>query len=111
MTTKREREFMRLAIKEARRSTHKDQRVHPEVGAVVVEGNRVLKSGCHGDQEPCDHAEYTVLEKKLPNRKLAGCTVYTTLEPCTTRKHPKVDCAARLIERRVSRVVIGMLDP
>jgi pyrimidine deaminase RibD-like protein len=102
---------MRLAIKEARRSVPEDGRVHPWVGAVVVKDGQVLASSCRGDLEPGDHAEFTLLEKKLVNRALAGSTVYTTLEPCTTRKHPKVPCAERLIEHRVSRVVIGMLDP
>jgi len=102
---------MRLAIREARRSRPEDDNPHPYVGVVVARGNEVLASACRGDLAPGDHAEYTVLEKKLGSDTLAGCTVYTTLEPCTTRNHPKVPCADRLIQRRVGRVVIGALDP
>lgn len=111
MTKDSELEHMRLAIHEARRSRFEDDRPHPYVGVVVVRDGEVLASACRGDRALGDHAEFGALEKKLASERVAGCTVYTTLEPCTTRNHPKVPCADRLIERRVGRVVIGMLDP
>ena len=105
-----DRRFARLAIEEARRSVPEDDRVHPNVGVVVVKDGRVLATAHRGEFPQC-HGEYIVLEKKLPDVSLAGSTVYTTLEPCTSRNHPKVPCATRLAERKVGRVVIGMLDP
>lgn len=111
MTRDSELEHMRLAIREARRSRPEDDRPHPRVGVVVVREGEALASACRGDRAPGEHAEYGALEGKLASERLAGCTVYTTLEPCTTRNHPKVPCADRLIQRRVARVVIGALDP
>lgn len=110
-TDESELQHMQFAVHEARRSRHEDDHVHPYVGVVVVRDGQILASACRGDREPGDHAEYGALEKKLEKEVLAGSTVYTTLEPCTTRNHPKVPCAKRLIDRKVERVVIGMLDP
>ena len=105
-------EHMRLAISEAKRSrSEEDDRPHPKVGAVVVRDNQVLASACRGDHTLGEHAEYRALEGMLANETLAGCTVYTTLEPCTARHYPKVPCAERLVDRRIGRVVIGALDP
>lgn len=105
-----DRQFMEMAIEEARKSTGEDRRSHPKVGAVVVKDGRVLAKAHRGEFPGC-HAEYIALEKKLADQSLTGSTVYTTLEPCTSRNHPKIPCAIRLIERKVARVVIGILDP
>jgi len=102
--------FAKLAVQEARKSSPEDGRVHPKVGVVVVKDGRVLGSAHRGEFPQC-HAEFIALEKKLLDVSLSGATVYTTLEPCTVRNPPKVPCASRLADRKVARVVIGMLDP
>ncbi len=105
-----DRHFARLAIEEARRSVAEDDRPHPRVGAVVVKNGKILAKA-HRGENPKSHAEYVALEEKLSNETLAGATVYTTLEPCIKRNPPKICCAQRLVERKVARVLIGMLDP
>jgi len=102
---------MRLAVRAARESVAEDEKPHPKVGVVIAREGNIL-AVCHrGETGPGNHAEFAALEIKLPNEHLAGATVYTTLERCTNRNHPKIPCAKRLIERRVGRVVIGMVDP
>jgi pyrimidine deaminase RibD-like protein len=103
-------QFEQMAIEEALKSVPEDDRPHPKVGAIVVKNGRVLSKAHRGESPKC-HAEYIALEQKLSDDLVAGATVYTTLEPCTTRKHPKIPCAQRLVDRKVARVVIGMLDP
>jgi pyrimidine deaminase RibD-like protein len=104
-------DFMFQAIEESRKSKFEDSRTHPYVGVVVVKNGRLLATAYRGELASGNHAEFTALEGKLPDELIAGATVYTTLEPCTTRNHPKLPCAQRLIERKVGRVVMGMLDP
>ena len=107
-----DREFMQMAIDEARKSVPEgDGRTHPRVGVVVVKDGLVIATAHRGELKAGEHAEFTALEGKCSEELLAGVTVYTTLEPCVVRSPPKTPCAHRLIERKVARVVIGMLDP
>jgi pyrimidine deaminase RibD-like protein len=105
-----DRRFALLAIEEAKKSVAEDDRPHPKVGAVVVKDGKVLAKAHRGENTK-SHAEYVALEEKLSSETLAGATVYTTLEPCIKRNPPKICCAQRLVDRRVARVFIGMLDP
>jgi pyrimidine deaminase RibD-like protein len=106
-----DRQFMELAVAEAARSDSPGQRILPLVGAVAVRDTQVLATAYRGELSRGEHAEFTLLERHLSSVPLEGATIFTTLEPCSLRSHPKVSCAERMIERRVGRVVVGMLDP
>lgn len=104
----KERELMELAVRVAGQSVpENDGRIHPLVGAVIARDGHVLETGFRGETSNA-HAEEAALGK-LNAAQAAGTTVYTTLEPCTTRK--KMPCAQWLITKGVSRVFIGVLDP
>ena len=110
-----DRKFCEMAVELARKSiAENDGEPHPYVGAVVVKDGKILASGCRGETGEGRHAEYCALRKindDVDNVDLSGCTVYTTLEPCSFRKTGKTACADRLIKGKVApRVVFGMAD-
>jgi pyrimidine deaminase RibD-like protein len=108
---------MQLALDAARRQAQRHgsgegtERPNPLVGCVVVTRDGRVEVGYRGEVHPTDHAEFTVLEKKLLGVDVRGATVFTTLEPCTDRSPDKTPCADRLVEAGVARVVIGYMDP
>ncbi len=103
-----ERELMELAVEIAEKSISEGGGPRPTVGAVIARDGHVLETGFRGEGEPGRHAEEAALAK-LTGAQAAKTVVYTTLEPCTSRR--RMPCAQRLITKQVERVVIGMLDP
>ena len=70
-------------------------------GAIAVAANRTLR-----DQDATAHAETLAVRDAsaaLGSWRLAGCTLYVTLEPCAM-------CAGALVLARIHRVVFGAWD-
>ncbi len=112
MTSADEVAFMEEAVNLARKCVSEDDLARPKVAAVVVKDGTILAGAYRGEKGLGEHAEYTALERKLKDKSIAGATVYTTLEPCTYRcGTSKLPCTDRLRDRKVARVVMGMLDP
>ena len=93
----RDIEFVKKAIELARQSRHEPGRVTPFVGAVATRDHELLETAYRGELKPGEHAEFTLVERKLKDAKLAGATIFTTLEPCTKRGAGKIPCAEQLI--------------
>ena len=108
-----EMEAMERAVEASRNCTQEPGKdtPTPSVGAAIIHNGKILEVAYRGELAPGDHAEFTLLEKKLPGVDLNGATLITTLEPCTIRGEGKIACANRIIERGISRVLIGILDP
>jgi pyrimidine deaminase RibD-like protein len=112
--TPQDKQYCKLAVELAAKSiAEKDGKPHPYVGAVVVKDGQIIATGYRGETGDGRHAEYCALRKindDVDNVDLSGCTVYTTLEPCSIRKPGKTPCTNRLIKGKVERVVYGLAD-
>ena len=97
-------QFMRLALAQAAQSGS-----DVPVGAVIVRDGQVIASA-HNEREaqdsPLAHAEMLALERAcraLHTRRLSGCTLYVTLEPCPM-------CAGAMVMAQLDDCVFGAYD-
>jgi tRNA(adenine34) deaminase len=80
------------------------------VGAVLVVEGQIIGRGHNRVitvNDPTAHAEVEALReaaRETGNYRLAGSTLYTTIEPCAM-------CAGAIVHARVGRLVFGASDP
>jgi len=100
-------EYMERALLLARKAAE-----HGEipVGALIVDENGEIVGEGYNLREtlcsPTAHAEMIAIEtaaKKLGRRRLSGCTLYVTLEPCPM-------CAGAVMNAGLKRLVYGAFD-
>lgn len=98
--------YMNIALQLAKKGKGKVN-PNPLVGAIIVRDGVILGRGYHKEYGKA-HAEVNAfLDAK---EDITGATMYVTLEPCSHYgKTPP--CVERIIENKISRVVIGMIDP
>ncbi|KNE56248.1 hypothetical protein AMAG_02082 [Allomyces macrogynus ATCC 38327] len=71
----------------------------------------VLATGFSRELPGNTHAEEVCLLKLPVGTDLAGCTMYTTMEPCSTRLSGRPSCTGRVLDAKVPRVVMGIVEP
>src|SRR5262245_18116121 len=99
--------FMRLALREAEAALAEGE---VPIGAEIVREGQLIGSA-HNQREqlhdPTAHAEMIAITQAasaIGDWRLEGCTLYVTLEPCST-------CAGAVVLARLPRVVYGAADP
>lgn len=105
MTT--DERYMKEAIKQAKKAYALKE---VPIGCVIVYEDKIIARGYNRrntDKNTLSHAEILAIKKaskKLGDWRLEDCTLYVTLEPCQM-------CAGAIVQARVSRVVIGSMNP
>lgn len=106
---------MLFAIDISLKSENEDDRHHPQVGALLINGDgEVVEQAYRGEfgGRGGQHAEFVLLEKcNLSEKELKHCAIVSTLEPCVRRGVEKTPCANRIIDSGVKAVLVGMIDP
>ncbi len=99
--------YMKEAIRQARQALALNE---VPIGCVIVYEGKIIARGYNRrntDKSTLSHAELNAIRraaKKLGDWRLDGCTMYVTLEPCQM-------CAGAIVQARISRVVIGCMNP
>lgn len=99
--------YMKEAIRQAKKAYAIGE---VPIGCVIVYEDRIIGRGYNRrttDKNTLAHAELIAIKKaskKMGDWRLEDCTMYVTLEPCQM-------CSGAIVQSRMSRVVVGCMNP
>lgn len=99
--------WMKKAYTEAEKALKHDE---VPVGAIVVKDNHIIARAYNQVEtlkDPTAHAEMIAITsacETLEEKRLEGCTLYVTLEPCPM-------CAGAIVHARLDTIVYAAADP
>lgn len=99
--------YMKEAIRQAKKAYAIGE---VPIGSVIVYEDKIIGRGYNRrttDKNTLAHAELIAIRKagkKMGDWRLEGCTMYVTLEPCQM-------CSGAIVQSRMSRVVVGCMNP
>jgi len=112
-----DRRWLREAIELSRRSPVSARAY--SVGAVIVDADgEIVATGFSRERDARDHAEEAALRtaaaaNTTPDaaRRLAGATLYSSLEPCSVRASRPRSCTELILAAGIRRVVFAWREP
>lgn len=109
--TDRDRRYLQDAIELAQRCPVSQTAF--SVGAVIVDADgAVLATGYSRETDPHDHAEEVALAKlTIDDPRLRHVTLYSSLEPCSTRASRPRSCAELILATAIPRIVFAWREP
>jgi diaminohydroxyphosphoribosylaminopyrimidine deaminase/5-amino-6-(5-phosphoribosylamino)uracil reductase len=108
-TAEKDFQFMRLALRLARRG-YGATSPNPMVGAVLVKGGKIIGRGWHR-RAGLPHAEIEALrDAQKRGHSPRGAALYVTLEPCCTHGRTP-PCTDAIVAAGIKTLVIGVTDP
>lgn len=83
------------------------------VGAVIVgDDGRVIADGYSRRGDPHEHAEEAALRTLAhDDPRLAGATLYSSLEPCSARSSRPRPCSSLILDTPIPRIVFAWREP
>ncbi|WP_083501678.1 deaminase [Sphaerimonospora mesophila] len=109
-----DRRWLREAIELSRRCPPSDTAY--SVGAIIVAGDGTrLADGYSRDVDPRVHAEESALAALAGSGRgsagLADATIYSSLEPCSSRRSRPRTCTQLILSAGIGRVVFALHEP
>jgi riboflavin biosynthesis pyrimidine reductase/pyrimidine deaminase RibD-like protein len=106
-----DRYWLRVCVEESRKCPPSDT-AYP-VGAVIVAADgKEIARGYSRETDPKAHAEEEALAKvEADDPRLATATIYSSLEPCSTRKSRPRSCSQWILDAGIPRVVFALREP